>query len=96
MRKHAKNDVTTARRTLSQFMDGAQVTQKKVAAPKPFAIGLRIGRVLAVAYEAGNGEMFEHRFRRSSAPVLIASADGKQLAVIGGRYKFTKRGIIDT
>ncbi len=57
-----------------------------------------IGSLVAVAYEAtrdGETAHYEHEFRESSRPVLAVSADGKQLYVLAGAYKFTHRGIED-
>jgi len=55
-----------------------------------------IGPCLEIAYLADDGNSYRHVFRRSSRPQLAVSADGKQLFLLKGRYKFTGRGITDT
>lgn len=43
----------------------------------------------------GKIESYIHRFRKASRPLLTASASGKSLHLVGGRYRFTDAGIID-
>lgn len=54
-----------------------------------------IGEITSIGYLARDGKEYEHRFRKSSAPKLAVSADGRQLYLIKGRYRFTGRGIVD-
>lgn len=57
-----------------------------------------IGHVEAIKYRTTHGgetELYEHPFQPGSRPLLVASSDGKQLLLLGGRYKFTARGIVD-
>lgn len=57
-----------------------------------------IGYVEAIKYRTTHGdkvELYEHPFQKGSRPALAVSADGRQLLLIGGRYKFTSRGIVD-
>lgn len=42
----------------------------------------------------GEEERYIHHFNSKSRPLLCSSHDGKQLAIVGGRYKFGDRGII--
>jgi hypothetical protein len=60
--------------------------------------GLVFGELDGVLYSAtrdGKRERYLHEFRRKSRPLLAASHDGKQLAIVGGRYQFTDAGITD-
>jgi hypothetical protein len=60
--------------------------------------GLIIGELDGVLYSAvrdGRLERYIHRFRQRSRPLLTASADGKQLDIVGGRFQFTEAGIED-
>jgi hypothetical protein len=60
--------------------------------------GLALGPLKAVVYEAtrdGKKENWEHQFKARSRPLLVASTDGKQLRIVGGRYEFTDAGIED-
>ncbi len=68
----------------------------RVKLPPPPKIGLVIGRLVGVIYEADREKVnYIHRFRKTSRPLLVTSHDGKQLYMIGGSYNFTDRGIVD-
>ena len=57
-----------------------------------------IGELVGVAYEAKRDNVTEkyfHEFRKTSRPLLIASHDGKEIRIIGGRYVFNDHGIVD-
>lgn len=61
-------------------------------------VGLKIGKCDGVLYETvrdGITEHYIHKFKKSARPVLAASHDGKALALIGGNFAFTERGIVD-
>jgi hypothetical protein len=60
--------------------------------------GLVVGNVLGVMYETirdGKQEKYCHEFKRTSRPLLIANHDGSRIGIVGGRYRFTERGIED-
>lgn len=60
--------------------------------------GLVIGELDGVLYNTvrdGVPEKYVHRFRKSSRPLLAASADGTQLEIVGGRFQMTEAGIED-
>lgn len=57
-----------------------------------------IGECDAVSYTTvrdGKTEHYIHEFRSSDKPLLCVAPNGRQLLLIGGRYKFTDRGIVD-
>lgn len=57
-----------------------------------------IGYVDEIRYTTTHGKKvvsYYHPFQEGSRPLLTASANGKQLLLLGGRYKFTDRGIVD-
>ncbi len=55
---------------------------------------LEVGELYGVMYKVkGTKEPYLHRFG-SSRPKLLVSADGKQIYIVGGKYKFTDRGFI--
>ncbi|MGH7886250.1 MAG: hypothetical protein ACREPG_00165 [Candidatus Binatia bacterium] len=57
------------------------------------------GEMMGVKYRTvrdGRSEMYEHTFRKSSRPLLAARHDGSRVYIVGGRYRFTDRGIVDT
>jgi hypothetical protein len=94
--RRKQSAIPQARRLLQSFSGGAAVKQETIDKPRSFDVGLRIGSIIAIAYDVGNGDKRIHRFSKSSAPTLIVSSDGKQLAIVGGKYRFTNRGIVDT
>lgn len=64
--------------------------------PHPRA-GVVIGTLIQVGYRSErDGQLYRHTFRASSSrPLLIASSDGKQALIVGGRFVITDRGIED-
>lgn len=57
-----------------------------------------IGELEAVIYSTvrdDEHERYIHKFRVSSRPLICVSPDGDQLFIVGGRYEFTDRGIVD-
>lgn len=61
-------------------------------------VAMTIGFLDAVEYttkRAGKVELYRHEFAKKSRPLLVSSWDGTQLLILGGKYDFTKDGIID-
>ena len=57
-----------------------------------------IGYLEYVGYRTTHGnevQPYHHPFAEGSRPLLCVSSDGRQLVLLGGRYKFTERGIVD-
>jgi hypothetical protein len=57
-----------------------------------------IGHVEAIDYRTTHGrrlKLYRHEFVSGSRPLLCVSPDGRQLYLLGGRFKFTGRGIVD-
>ncbi len=64
----------------------------------PVDVGLKIGRCDGILYTTirdGVTEKYIHEFKKKARPVLVASYDGKQLLLVGGKFTFTDRGIVD-
>lgn len=60
--------------------------------------GLVIGKLDGVLYTTvrdGKKEKYIHKFKPSAAPDLVASFDGRNLYIIGGKYSFEETGIND-
>lgn len=51
--------------------------------------------VLYTTVRDGVTEHYKHDFAAQDRPLLAVSPDGKSLHLIGGRYVFTERGIVD-
>jgi hypothetical protein len=69
----------------------------KVTFKPPKAVAC-IGYVEGIDYRTTHGKkvtLYHHDFVPGSRPLLAVSADGKQLLLLGGRYQFTERGIVD-
>jgi len=61
-------------------------------------VGVAIGEVDGILYTTtrdGVVEQYIHKFRRRDKPLFVVAPDGKALFLVGGRYTFTERGIVD-
>lgn len=70
----------------------------RVKVPAPMKTGVAIGDCDGILYTTvrdGKVEKYIHKFRAADKPLFVVSPDGKQIALIGGRYEFTERGIVD-
>lgn len=70
---------------------------KKIGIQVP-RVAVDIGQVEYIGYRTTHGRkltLYQHDFAAGSRPLLCVSPDGKQLLLIGGRYRFTERGIVD-
>jgi len=43
----------------------------------------------------GREERYIHEFKGDAKPLLCVTPDGKQILLVGGKYTFTERGIVD-
>lgn len=61
-------------------------------------VGFKIGTLDGLLYTTvrdGRTEKYVHKFSRRARPILVSNFDGSFIALIGGNYKFTDRGIVD-
>jgi hypothetical protein len=75
--------------------DANEVIDLKVNA---IDVGIPFGVCDGILYTTvrdGKTEKYIHNFKKSSRPTLIANYDGKKLAIVGGNFRFTERGIED-
>jgi hypothetical protein len=66
-------------------------------APLP-KVAAAIGHCDGVLYTTvrdGKTERYIHEFAAKDRPLLCVSPDGKQIILVGGRYRFTEAGIVD-
>lgn len=71
---------------------------RRARLPDKDVSGWQMGPVVGVAYEArrdGETARYFHEFKKAARPNLVASDDGRQLYIEGGRYRVTDRGIED-
>lgn len=83
---------------LFQDFTGHDVEEHATVRVPRMTTGLAVGDVTGILYETvrdGKRENYIHEFKRNSRPLLVASHDGNQLALLGGAYQFTDRGIED-
>lgn len=97
-----RNPVTPSKLTkatkLYQEFTGHAVDIVDLVDVDPITHGLTIGECDGILYTTirdGETESYIHRFKKSARPTLVASHDGEQLALIGGNFNFTDRGIVD-
>lgn len=86
--------VTRAARLYQSFHEAAPQHVQRVAHPD-VKVAMSLGRLDSVTYQTPDGKLYRHRFIGAARPILAASHDGRQLIVLGGRYRMTWRGIVD-
>lgn len=60
---------------------------------------VKIGRVDGILYTTkrdGKVEKYIHEFRADARPIFAVAPDGRGIFLLGGRYRFTARGIVDS
>ena len=70
----------------------------RVQVPPQPKVAVAIGDVDGILYTTvrdGVTEKYIHKFASRDKPLFCVSPDGKQLLMVGGRYTFTERGIVD-
>ncbi len=90
--------VERAARRFSRFTGHRAERVEMLPFPSKPKAGLAVGPVLVLAYRAtrdGKTENYMHKFAPHARPMLVASDDGSALYLVGGRYRFTERGIVD-
>lgn len=56
---------------------------------------LEVGQLFGVMYKVtGIPEPYLHKFNPRSRPLLFVTANGRQMIVLNGKYRFTDRGFI--
>jgi hypothetical protein len=92
------DDDAQAAADLFERFTGHPVSQAQRVALTIPAAGIVVGSCDGVLYTTtrdGQVERYIHRFRKADAPTLVASSDGRQLLLVGGRYRMTELGIVD-
>jgi hypothetical protein len=86
--------VRAAARLYQSFHEEAPRQVQRVA-HRDVKEAMALGRLDSVTYQTPDGKLYRHRFIGAARPILAASHDGRQLVVLGGRYRMTWRGIVD-
>lgn len=95
-RVSAHRDVSRAATIFERFTghEAQEVGYVDVTMPKALAIVGDLDGVLYTTVRDGITERYKHEFAAKDKPMLCVSPDGR-LHVVGGRYRFTERGIVD-
>ena len=92
-----RSEVAEAQRRYEDFTGHEAREGRKVHVKVPRA-AVEIGTLDGVLYTTvrdGVQEKYIHKFRKASRPILAAGSDGKSLHVVGDKFEFTDRGIVD-
>lgn len=93
---HSTKEIGAALRRYKGFTGRKPGPLVKLRIPAPFKIGVAFGTLVEVVYiSERDGLHYRHTFRPKSRPLVVASSDGKQVQIVGGRFAFTDRGIVD-
>lgn len=90
-------EMRAAAKLYESFRERTPRRIKKVGIAVP-RIAVDIGHVEYIGYRTTHGKkltLYQHDFGPGSRPLLCVSPDGRQLLLLGGRYVFTERGIVD-
>ena len=91
-------EMSRAAKLYESFRERAPRRVAKLGILPPPRIAVDIGHVEYIGYRTTHGRkltLYQHDFAPGSRPLLCVSPDGRQLLLIGGRYQFTERGIVD-
>lgn len=92
------DEVVQGARRFANFTGEAATPAGYVQFPKAPKVAVVIGSIDGILYSTvrdGVPEKYKHEFKAGDRPSFVVSADGKQIWLIGGRYRFTARGIVD-
>lgn len=99
-RKPAKGSALVRGVSLYERFTGHDANEVlRIKAPPVLREAVAIGSLDGVLYTTerdGRIERYIHRFAAKDRPCLAVSPDGRQLVILGGRYRFTSLGIVDS
>lgn len=93
-----RNEIAQAQQLHRDF-SGHEATRGTKVRSQPLRTALAVGPVEGIMYSAkrdGKTLRYFHKFGKKARPLLVANHDGSSVAIVGGRYRFTDRGIVDT
>lgn len=90
----AKPDINRGIKIFRAFNEREPEFLDKIHVPV-YDILVKIGPCTHIAYLADDGKNYMHKFKVRSRPLLTATDDGKHLVLVGGRFEFGGRGIVD-
>lgn len=96
--KYGNGDVAAAKRRFRRFTGHEAEVLGELDVPPMPKVAAVIGEITALCYVTtrdGKVEHYKHEFSQSAAPLFCVGPDGKQILIVGNRFKFTERGIVD-
>lgn len=95
--RKAPGQVNQAARLYERFSghEARAVDRVSLKVPKTAVVVGMCDGILYTTKRDGRTEEYIHRFRGEAKPLFAVTPDGRQILFIGGRYRFTERGIVD-
>ena len=98
MESERSRDIRRAANLFERFTGHEATVGDRVKVPAWPKVGVAIGVMDGVLYTTtrdGRVEKYIHKFHERDKPEFVVSPDGRGLFMVGGRYDFTERGIVD-
>jgi hypothetical protein len=95
---HPSKEVQRAALLYERFSGHESEAVGRLKVPPMPRVAACVGECDGVLYTTvrdGITEKYIHKFAHNDKPLLCITPDGRQILLIGGRYKFTERGIVD-
>lgn len=96
--KYSNPELRKGADLFERFTGHAAEFAGRVKVKDPPRVGVVVGTLDFVGYTTvrdGEVEKYIHKFRAADKPMLVVAPDGRSLHLVGGRYVFTERGIVD-
>ena len=97
-RARGRDDLERAADLFERFTGHDAQNETRVTVPPLPKVAAVIGECDGVLYTTvrdGQTERYIHKFRKADKPLLCVAPDGRQILLVGGRYRFTEAGIVD-
>jgi hypothetical protein len=92
-------EIARAKQLFTSFRGAVPSEVLRVAMRATPRAALTLGELLGIMYRTErDGELvnYRHVFQKSARPILAVTPDGRTLLILGGDYRVTSRGIVDT
>jgi hypothetical protein len=97
-RARGRDDLERAADLFERFTGHDAQNETRVTVPPLPKVAAVIGECDGLLYTTvrdGQTERYIHKFRKADKPLLCVAPDGRQILLVGGRYRFTEAGIVD-
>lgn len=92
-----RSSIADAAKLYTDFTGHSADYYQKVNVPEVKS-ALHVGSCDGILYTTirdGVEESYIHKFKNHARPAFAVSSNGRQLLLIGGKFAFTERGIVD-